>query len=523
MKVVTKLRAAFAVYITLLGILLTYHVTTIRRAVATGHELTALSARVRATSNEQVTRVAQLGENAAKYTVTRDKGYLEKLTQLTNEYDAELNHLQSLSLSDSERREMTTLATQWLALGNPVDRITRSVQLGSAVAAQDSLTALQNALDALQLQTQRVGDASQEVMQTRLEQTASAAAIAENISWIAAIGILLLTILLSALLARSISEPLQRLTEGTRKVAQGQFDYRLDSTRDDEFAEVAKAFNSMTQRLGALDRMKHDFVTGVSHDLKTPLTSMQETINVLLDGVAGPLTEKQRTLLELNQQSSTRLSDMLAKLLNLSRLEAGLEPDLQVTDAAQLLRRAVDQVESAREERGLKIDLVLPEYRVLLECDYDRTLQVLDNLLENAIKFSPPGGEVRLEMSSVTSRPPEVPATIWSTVRTPRAAAGILWTTVTDDGPGVPDAEKPRIFDRFYQTPAGRSVPERGVGLGLAICREIVRSHGGAIWLADNPAGRGSVMNVLLPGSFRASADIAMNSTTPPVLSRKES
>jgi two-component system sensor histidine kinase GlrK len=508
MKVVTKLRAAFALYITLLGILLTYHVITIRRAVATGHALTELSARVRATSNEQVTRVAQLGENAAKYTVTRDRGYLDKFDQLANDYAGELKRLQALPLSDRERSEMNTLATEWSSLGYSTQRLANFGRLSSLAAAQDSLASLQNALDGLQLQTQRVGQASQGVMEARLEQSGSAATLAESISWIAAIGILFLSVLISALLARSISEPLQRLTEGTRKVARGQFDYRLDSTRDDEFAEVARAFNTMTQRLGALDRMKHDFVTGVSHDLKTPLTSMQETISVLLDGVAGPLTEKQRTLLTLNQQSATRLSGMLAKLLNLSRLEAGLEPDLQVTDVAQLLRRAVGQAESARDERGLKIDLVLPDYRLLVECDYDRILQVLENLIENAIKFSPSGGEVRLEMRSLTARPDQIAPARWNmmrtTVRAARTAAGVMWIAVADQGPGVPDEEKERIFDRFYQTRSGRAVRDRGVGLGLAICREIVTAHGGAIWVANNPVGTGSVMNVLLPGAFRA-------------------
>ncbi|MFI5239412.1 MAG: ATP-binding protein [Gemmatimonadales bacterium] len=513
MKVVTKLRAAFALYITLLGILLTYHVTTIRRAVATGHDLTELSSRVRATSSEQVTRVAQLGENAAKYTVTRDRGYLDKFDQLAGDYATELQHLHALSLSDLERQEIDSLATKWSALGDPTRRLATFGTLGSATAAQDSLTALQNALDGLQLQTQRVGEASQGVMEARLAQSASAATLAETISWIAAIGILILSVLISALLARSISEPLQRLTEGTRKVAQGQFDYRLDSTRDDEFAQVARAFNTMTQRLGALDRMKRDFVTGVSHDLKTPLTSMQETISVLLDGMAGPLTDKQRTLLALNQRSGARLSGMLAKLLNLSRLEAGLEPDLQVADGAQLLRRAVGQVESARDERGLRIDLVLPAYHVLVECDYDRMLQVLDNLLENAIKFSPAGGAVHVEMRSTDVMPHEIPVARWSRVRVraPRNEAGVMWITITDEGPGVPDDEKERIFERFYQTTSGRAVAERGVGLGLAICREIVTAHGGAIWLANNPTGDGSVMNVLLPGAFRASPDNQFN------------
>ena len=510
MKVVTKLRAAFAVYITLLGVLLVYHVSTIRHAIATGHELTELSARVRATSTEQTARVAQLGENAAKYSVTHDPGYLHKFDQLASEYRTEFQRLETSPLSDRERREVDLLSTRWTALGPTTERLESFGRLNSDRAAQDSLIALQSALDDLQTQTQRVGEASQAEMGAELARASRAANVAERISWIAAVSILFLSLVVSALIARSISEPLQRLSEGTRKVAQGQFDYRLDSTRDDEFAQVARAFDSMTERLGALDRMKRDFVTGVSHDLKTPLTSMHETISVLLDEVPGPLTAKQRKLLVLNQQSGNRLAEMLAKILSLSRLEAGLEPDLQVADGAQLLRRAVDHVESARNESELSIDLILPDHRLLIECDSDRILQVLDNLLENAIKFSPRGGEVTVRMRSAAARPAEVPQNRWESIRPKRSQESVMWITVSDCGPGVPDAEKERVFERFYQSTAGRAVQRRGVGLGLAICREIVTAHGGAIWFADNQEGGGSAVHVLLPGAFRASPESTM-------------
>jgi two-component system sensor histidine kinase GlrK len=513
-RVATKLRAAFALYITLLGILLIYHVSTIRRAVATGQDLTELSERVRETSTEQVMRVAQLGENAAKYSVTRDSGYLDKFEQLSNAYATEFRHLQSLPLSNRERRETEILAQRWAALGMPAQRLASFARTGSPAATQDSIVALQHELDALQLQTQSVGEASQVVMEARLERSGRAANLAERISWIAGFGILFLSLVISALIARSISEPLHRLTEGTHRVAQGQFDYRLDTTRDDEFAQVARAFNTMTERLGALDSMKRDFVTGVSHDLKTPLTSMQETISVLLDEVPGQLTDKQRTLLLLNQHSGERLSAMLAKLLNLSRLEAGIEPDLQVADGAHMLRRAVDQVESARDEHDLSIDLILPDHRILVECDQDRILQVLDNLLENAIKFSPRGGDVRVAMGALTAPPDEIPPARWASVHTRRPQASTMWITVADRGPGVPDEEKERIFQRFYQTTGGRAVRHRGVGLGLTICREIMTAHGGAIWLQDNPGG-GSVFNILLPGAFRASPDNTMIPTAP--------
>ncbi|MEO7216717.1 MAG: HAMP domain-containing sensor histidine kinase [Gemmatimonadaceae bacterium] len=511
MKVVTKLRAAFALYITLLGVLLIYHVSTVRRSVETGHKLTELTSRVRATSTVQVTRVAQLSENAAKYAVTNDSGYLDKFRQLANAYASELHHVQSLSLSGGEQQEVGILTSEWESLGDPTARLASLGKVESYAERQDSLSVFQSALDALQLQTQRVGEATQAVMGEELERSASAATLAEQVSLLAAIGILFLTVVISAIIARSISEPLHRLTEGTHRVAEGQFDYRLDTTRNDEFSQVARAFNTMTRRLGELDSMKRDFVTGVSHDLKTPLTSMQETISVLLDELPGKLTDKQRTLLLLNRESGDRLAGMLAKLLNLSRLEAGLEPDLQVTDGAQLLRRAVGQVEGARNERGLGIDLVLPDHRLLIECDYDRILQVLDNLLENAVKFSPADGTVTVKMESVMDRPAEILPARWGLVHAKRKQASVMWITVADEGPGVPDTEKERIFDRFYQTTSGRAVRERGVGLGLAICREIVSAHGGAIWLADNPAGDGSVMNVLLPGAFRASPDSNMH------------
>jgi len=510
MKVATKLRAAFALYITLLGVLLIYHVSTIRHVVATGHELSELSERVRATSTEQYMRIAQLGENAAKYSITRDPGYLNKFDQLATAYASEFQTLEEMPLSDRERKEIDVVANQWHALGSPTRRLASFARLGSLNAVQDSLGALQGQLDALQALTQRVGEASQSEMEARLAQSSSAATLAERISWIAALGILFLSLVLSALIARSISEPLHRLTEGTRKVAQGQFDYRLDTTRDDEFAQVARAFNSMTERLAVLDRMKRDFVTGVSHDLKTPLTSMQETISILLDEVPGPLTDKQRTLLVLNQQSGARLSGMLAKLLNLSRLEGGLAPEMQVTDGAQLLRRAVTQAESAAEEHGLRIEVMEPDHKVLVECDQDRILQVLDNLLENAIKFSPDGGEVRAEMRVVAARPDQIPPARWAAVRSQRPESSVMWITVTDHGPGIPDSEKERIFERFYQTPSGRAVRHRGVGLGLTICREIVKAHSGVIWVADNPTGNGTVFNVLLPGAFRASPEATM-------------
>lgn len=298
---------------------------------------------------------------------------------------------------------------------------------------------------------------------------------------------LALSVLLSALLVRSIVRPLGALAHGTREISAGRFSHRLDDAGSDEFAQVARDFNAMTGRLEELDRLKRDFVSNVSHDLKTPLSSMQETSAVLLEELPGPLTEKQRHLLSLNQESGRRLASMLAKLLDLSRIEASPAANGEMVDVTWLVRGIVGRFNAARPARAPVVTLHEAEPRLLLRADADGLGQVVENLLENAIKFSPPDGTVRVALAELPSR-------------------DVVLLSVADEGPGVPDAEKERVFERFYQTAAGRTVRSRGVGLGLSICRHIVEAHGGTIWVADHEP-RGAVFCVRLPALAGAGAD----------------
>jgi two-component system sensor histidine kinase GlrK len=329
---------------------------------------------------------------------------------------------------------------------------------------------------------------------------------AEHLTGLAAVGAVLLSLVLSALLARSILDPLVRLTAGTREVSAGRFDYRLEATGDDELAQLAREFNSMTERLDELDRMKRDFVSKVSHDLKTPLSSMQETTGALLDEVAGPLTPKQHQLLAINHESGQRLSSMLTKLLDLSRIEAGLEPDLQILDVRQVLRRSVARVSEGAAEGRVLLTVSDAASKLLVLGDPDGLAQVIDNLLDNALKFSPFDGRVNVQLSDLATRGDAVPAERWAALRRRGVIPGAVLITVADEGPGIPDDEKERVFTRFYQTESGRAVRGRGVGLGLTICREIIHAHGGVLWTADNQP-RGSRFLILLPGALRVGAE----------------
>ncbi|HEX7049978.1 MAG TPA: ATP-binding protein [Longimicrobiales bacterium] len=519
MKVATRLSGAFGVLVAILVGLLIYHVRTTRDAVATSYELSGISARLYLSATKQIARLGQLEEAASKYGVTRDRGYLDKFDQALDAFDADLRYLASLPLAGRERDELTRLARLWAAFLPVAHRLRPLVLRATDAPAADSLAFLHQQLDRLRAQARRVSDASQAVMTARIGDSAEAARHAERLSWIAAAVALVLSVLVATWIVRSISEALNRLKEGTRQVADGNFAYRLEPRRNDEFAQLARDFNVMTRRLGELDEMKRDFLSKVSHDLKTPLASMQETIRLLLDEVPGPLTDRQRRLLELNLQSGDRLFGMISKLLDLSGMEAGaLTLDFDDHEIGALVRLALERLEPRAKESGLRLAADIREPELPARCDAERIAQVLDNLLENAIEFSPEGTIIRVAVHACTSRPREVPVSRWQMVRRADGAGAIL-IAVADSGPGIPDAEKERVFERFFQSETGRRARGRGVGLGLTICREIVGAHGGAIWVADHPGG-GSIFYLLLPGAPRRvpTAEPALVHHAPPAM-----
>jgi signal transduction histidine kinase len=431
------------------------HAFAARRSVQTARALSSISGRLRASSDAQVRHLPQMQMAAEKYLVTRDRGYLERMVEVARELGDE-------TLEESVAR----LASD------------------STPPTPLSLARFEQRLEETRGATQRLREASQAAMTRELAEAERAASNAQRVAWLVTAGALLLTVLLSVALIRAIVRPLGRLATGTREIAAGRLGYRLHASAvdaRDEFAQVARDFNAMAERLEEVDRLKRELVSNVSHDLKTPLTSVQETTAALLDGLPGPLSEPQRRLLLHSQESGRRLSSMVTKLLDLSRLESRRAPELEVLDVVELTRRAVDRATMGRTARGPVVTLEPPDGELLLRADADGLDRVLDNLLENAVKFSPPEGTVRVTIAGI-----------------PQDGGNVL-LTVADEGPGIRDADKEKVFERFYQTEVGRAARSHGVGLGLSICRHIVAEHGGKIWVTDNEP-RGASFVVLLSG-----------------------
>lgn len=257
-------------------------------------------------------------------------------------------------------------------------------------------------------------------------------------------------------------------------------------------AQLVRNSRSSDEIVLELDRMKQDFISHVSHELKAPLASMQETTQLMLERIPGPITEKQQRLLNLNLQSGKRLAGMIGNLLDISRLDAGVvEYDMRAQDLGEIARSVVVELRNRIQEKAVGLVVHIPDEPLMVTCDPNRMVQIVSNLLDNAVRFSVKGGAVSLRVCSLTNAPEGAPVPV-------RSNNGYVILEVGDSGPGIEGAHKKAVFDRFHQVRQGKKTLGQSLGLGLAISRALVEAHKGAIWVEDNPGG-GSVFFVLLP------------------------
>jgi signal transduction histidine kinase len=223
------------------------------------------------------------------------------------------------------------------------------------------------------------------------------------------------------------------------------------------------------------------FYHTLSHELKTPLTSALEFISILLDGLAGPLEARQREYLSIAHSSCDQLRLCIDDLLDATRLETGkMVLEFKPASLASLAQEVVRSMARKAESKDIQLEFAVRPNLPDVPLNQHRITQVITNLLNNAIKYTPPGGRVGLTLQPHNTQP------------------DFVQLTVTDTGCGIPRPERQRIFDRLYQVRNGDAATEQGIGLGLYLCRELVRLHGGSIHV-DSELGKGSTFTVLLP------------------------
>jgi signal transduction histidine kinase len=288
---------------------------------------------------------------------------------------------------------------------------------------------------------------------------------------------LLFSLVLAYVIARWVAGPLEQVIAAARIVPPESIP-SIAERGPREVRELTRAFNAMVARVSASRTAQRDFVANVSHELKTPLTSIQGFAQALMDGTAQEPDER-RQAAQVIYNEAGRMHRMALDLLDLARLDAGTAELKKVpVDMLALLRSVCDKFQPMALEAGVDLQMALPPNLPPLMGDGDRLAQVFSNLVDNALKFTPAGGSV--------------------TIRTMQEQ-GEIQVSVIDTGKGIPPSALPHIFDRFYRGDSARTGGDgRGAGLGLAIAHEVVAAHGGRISVRS-AEGRGTGFVVHLP------------------------
>ena len=272
-----------------------------------------------------------------------------------------------------------------------------------------------------------------------------------------AITVILIAFVASSVVAMRQTKPIKEMATAARRFAGGNFDIRVNTEagRDDEIGELADAFNAMADSLQQTEQQRREFIANISHELKTPMTTIAGYADGILDGVISPEEEKQ--YLRIISDESRRLSRLVRRMLDVSQLQSlDLIKQKKPFDLSESMRRVLVSMEKKITDRGLDVDVEIPDEPVIVMGDNDLLTQVVYNLLENAAKFAAPNSTLFLGLE-----------------RQERKAV----VTVRNIGDTIPPEELPLLFERFHKTDKSRSEDKDGVGLGLYIVRTILEQH----------------------------------------------
>ncbi|MFA5141304.1 MAG: HAMP domain-containing sensor histidine kinase [Elusimicrobiota bacterium] len=292
---------------------------------------------------------------------------------------------------------------------------------------------------------------------------------------------LALGILMSVILAWYLLSPLRRLSEASERIGKGDFSSRVPEDRADELGLLASRFNTMASRLGELDKLKDDFISKVTHDLRNPLNAILGKADLLLGGFQGPLTPKQTESARAIVRSCQTLAGMVSDLLDLSRLESGrmkLEPE--TLDLASEAESLLESMKEKVAEAGVCLSSELRDGAESAFTDAGALRRILSSLLSNALQFTPSGGKVELIVG--------------------RGGGRELYFRVADNGIGIPKRRLGSLFTKFFQVPETRNKvrPSQGAGLGLALSRLLAEALGGRIEVESEEL-KGSRFTLFLP------------------------
>jgi two-component system, OmpR family, sensor histidine kinase BaeS len=291
---------------------------------------------------------------------------------------------------------------------------------------------------------------------------------------LAAAGAMLVALFIGLILARTLIRPIQALTDAAQNMSRGHLDQQVKVTSKDEIGQLGEAFNTMSQEVARVNRLRKQMTADIAHDLRTPLTVISGYVESMRDGVLAPTPQR----LSIIYAEIDRLQNLVGDLKMLSQVDAGELPlHPQYVPAEQVLEHAAAPFQHKAEQQKVDLEIEIPENVPDLFIDESRMMQVFGNLLSNALRYTPEGGKISLSA---------------------KRTDGHVDLVVTDTGEGIAEDELPLIFDRFHRADQSRHADNGESGLGLAIVKALVEAHGGSV-RAESAPGAGTAVLISLP------------------------
>ncbi len=413
-----------------------------------------------------------------KFLILKDKALYERFDEAKNDFDRYYNELVSVADSSQAKNLLDSIKQSHQHYQGLFYKEVESLSAGQRYSQDWYREEKEKAINATLKVLKELGTYYDNNTYEKILKLGEAGANARRVAIIITISFLIFGVAISVFITRSITQPLTVMRKQTREIAKGNYKGDLKLSSPPEIGELVKDFNFMCNKLKEIDKMKSDFFSNMSHELRTPLTSIKEGINLLFEGIGGEISEKQKRLLIIMKGETKRLIDIVNSLLDLSKMEAGMMTyNFTYSSLNNLIDRALVEVEPLAETKNITIEAEVNKRLPLIKIDSERILQVLRNLLINAVKFTHARGSIKVSARTVEKA---------------------VEVAVSDTGIGIHKEDVDIIFNKFQQATNTSSNPIKGTGLGLAIVKYIINAHGGNIWVESQP-GHGSTFTFMLP------------------------
>lgn len=469
--------AAIALLIICLGGYIVYQMARLNRFV---REVSSVDGQIITLTERLSDRLFSQVGFEKKYLISKDNDFYKKFLEIMEFMNQDIEKLNTLTSSVEGKKASEEIQEYYNTYVSLFMKEIQSEEIDHIDRKQYNQVEKEKNVDEINARLRKIMRIARKDRDAKIYMSGQVSYRALKITYTAVGLAIFLSILISYYNTRSLSRPILLLEKRAKDIPNGTFKKVTGIASPPEIKALAEAFNTMCDRLAELDEMKRDFVSHVSHNLRTPLTAIREATGMLIEGTYADSPEKQLELLTITREECERLIDSVNRILDFSQMEAKMMPyHLKKAQLIPIIQKSLLRLAPIAQRKRIALEMKSPSDLPRAKMDSVRIGQLLDNLIGNALKFSADGGTVTISACLGNDR------------------GRSLVVSVSDTGCGIQQKDLERIFDKFKRINAGES-RDRGTGLGLAISRHIIENHGGKIW-AQSKIGEGSTFFFSLP------------------------